>query len=621
MRTARRTSASASGGESNGGNAGVGGSSSARAPKGSGAWMFGSLALFGLMYVATLSTGGLHAPPESSSMTPPQTAAPEGAMSAPSSASSSVDDAVASLAAPMGIFDSNAPNLHAATMPLPQERVLKEETLPRPAEMTAMEKKAAAVAAAAQAVNKFKRSAGEMPPASAWKSASAVTQAKGIASPGGALPEMSSSVGGSWVPPPSQVNFGPSNPRKKPRPPLKPQAEGFLRARKATWERGEVQLTAPMPDKYKPELTAKPRPMGTRPPYSLNEPLWPTPHNPSADAVLALAVNYRIIDYVRFVGSLRRTGYTGDIVLAVSAKMDGDSRRFLQAMDVIAYPVNFNCSNAKTGKKESVKQSLECDWHVQQDVPLPLAIIRHELYLSWAWLYSKQSRLLILDFRDTFFQRDPFESLSLGRPGEPMQQLLVLEHWPYKRMSNCPWNSGWIRSCWREDFNRLMTNHPVLCSGSYFATRDGMIDMETELLNEVRSAKCHRKGVPSDQGYVNYLYWVGRLPLATAEIRGDGIVNTVGALMGKNHGGSIGPLTTWFRIVDSEGFVMDNDNKTRSAVVHQWDRFFDELYWTVDAVLECDGCYSSKHGHGTYSCGCFKHGCKCKEGPKELQLQ
>jgi hypothetical protein len=49
-------------------------------------------------------------------------------------------------------------------------------------------------------------------------------------------------------------------------------------------------------------------------------------------------------------------------------------------------------------------------------------------------------------------------------------------------------------------------------------------------------------------------------------------------------------------------------------VVHQWDRFFDELYWTVDAVLQCDGCYSSKHGHGTYTCTCFKHGCKCKEG-------
>ena len=97
-----------------------------------------------------------------------------------------------------------------------------------------------------------------------------------------------------------------------------------------------------------------------------------------------------------------------------------------------------------------------------------------------------------------------------------------------------------------------------------------MIDMESELLGEVRSAKCHKKGVSSDQGYVNYLYWAGRLPFATHEIRGTGQVNTIGALMGKNHKGSIGPLRTHWRMMDPvHGYVMDNDNRTRSAVVHQ----------------------------------------------------
>lgn len=98
-----------------------------------------------------------------------------------------------------------------------------------------------------------------------------------------------------------------------------------------------------------------------------------------------------------------------------------------------------------------------------------------------------------------------------------------------------------------------MANHPILCSGSYFATRNGMIDLEAELLNvlpplprpsvpphataawkpipntatatpphawqEVRKAKCHKKGVSSDQGYVNYLHWAGRLPFATHEVQ------------------------------------------------------------------------------------------------------
>ena len=86
-----------------------------------------------------------------------------------------------------------------------------------------------------------------------------------------------------------------------------------------------------------PGLTAKQRPLKARPAYSLPVPLWPEPkHDPSRDAILALAVNYRIIDYVRFVGTLRRTGYSGDVVLAVSRSMDDRSKRFLMAMDVIA---------------------------------------------------------------------------------------------------------------------------------------------------------------------------------------------------------------------------------------------------------------------------------------------
>ena len=438
-----------------------------------------------------------------------------------------------------------------------------------------------------------------------------------------------------WKPPPSQAKFGASNPSGRAKPPYKLPRENFLRARAKTWEVGTPLLTGPYPDEFVPYWTAPKRPLKRRKPYSLPTPLWPSPtHVVQNDAVLALAVNYRIIDYVRFVGSLRRSGFGGDIVLAVAANMEQRCKQckdFLMAMDVIAYPVAFNCS--KAGGRGSVKQSTSCEWHQEQDIALPLAIIRHELYLSWASLYSRESRLLILDFRDTFFQRDPFESLPLGRQKEwlnpktgqlekyPFEQMLVLEHWPYKRMSNCPFNAWWVRGCWGMEEFKPMRNHPILCSGSYFGTRDGMIDMETELLDEVRATRCHEKGVPSDQGYVNYLYWAGRLPFATHEIRGEGIVNTVGALMAKNTGGSIGPLGTWFKIIsrpghdspDDEhgGFVLDNDNRTHSAVVHQWDRFYDELYWTVDSVLECRGCYTSKVGHPPFSCACFKHGCAC----------
>ena len=482
--------------------------------KGSGAWVFLAVAGCGLIYISTLA-GGIGSEPAPRETVTSYT---HGGAPAGGGITFSVDDVVANMAAPRELSTVQTQSTHnyaveappiqavAAARPLtPSPELLQRaneaaQGAVRKVKLGERNAKHAepALRAPVWAPDKSDHSTPSEPRASHLASSmlNGVEIVKVEIKSGSKLflndvpaKPPKPMVPANWVPPPSQANYGAHNPRNLPKPALKDQSDGFLKARKAVWEVGRPVLTAPMPDKYKPELTAPKRPLKTRKPYSLPEPLWNTPHTPSNDAILALAVNYRVIDYVRFVGTLRRTGYSGDIVLAVSSKMDNDSRNFLMAMDVIAYPVAFNCSNGKTGKAESVKQSLECDWHLEQDVALPLAIIRHELYLSWAWQYDKSSRLLILDFRDTFFQRDPFESLTLGHPGEPFQQLLVLEHWPYKRMSNCPWNSGWVRSCWGSAFTP-MKNHPVLCSGSYFATRDGMIDMETELLNEVRLVSC-----------------------------------------------------------------------------------------------------------------------------------
>ena len=151
-----------------------------------------------------------------------------------------------------------------------------------------------------------------------------------------------------WQPPQSQAAAPPPNPRGIVRPEPKGYDERYLRARAKTWEVGAPVYDAPYPDAFVPALTAVKRPLKSRAAFSLPAPMWAAPqHTPSNDAVFALAVKYRIIDYVRFVGTLRRTGFSGDIVLAVSPDMGTqckECRKYLQAMDVIAYPVAFNCS-------------------------------------------------------------------------------------------------------------------------------------------------------------------------------------------------------------------------------------------------------------------------------------
>ena len=106
------------------------------------------------------------------------------------------------------------------------------------------------------------------------------------------------------------------------------------------------------------------------------------------------------------------------------------------------------------------------------------------------------------------------------------------------------------------------------------------MNFETRLLNEVDAHDCHHKGVPSDQGYLNYLFYTGNLPAETfVETRGDGVVNTVGSLDGSRprHAGYLPPthvnIGEYWKIRDAAGYVLEDDMTTRSAAVHQWDRF------------------------------------------------
>eukprot|EP00981_Chlorochromonas_danica_P008400 scaffold2187_cov182-Ochromonas_danica.AAC.1 len=64
-----------------------------------------------------------------------------------------------------------------------------------------------------------------------------------------------------------------------------------------------------------------------------------------------------------------------------------------------------------------------------------------------------------------------------------------------------------------------------------------------------------------------------------------GVVNTVGAMNGyRVPKEKKGPLGTFWKARDEEGYVINKDG-SRSACVHQWDRWFDELHGFIDKNL------------------------------------
>jgi hypothetical protein len=207
-------------------------------------------------------------------------------------------------------------------------------------------------------------------------------------------------------------------------------------------------------------------------------PLWGLDHDPLNDVVFGLGFGYGVDSYKHFVGSLRKAGFRGDVVLAVSPekKMRKGVARYLQDQRVLAYPFAYSCTQAGMARRRHLLVTPSgCvldDWYVDGDArgPRPLAISRYEMYETWLRRYAKSSFALDLDTRDTFFQADPFVGLA-RRPTD----LHVFEEDGLKTVGTCKWNRGWL-SCFGTDWATPETwDEPVRCSGSTLGSRDAML--------------------------------------------------------------------------------------------------------------------------------------------------
>jgi hypothetical protein len=158
-------------------------------------------------------------------------------------------------------------------------------------------------------------------------------------------------------------------------------------------------------------------------PTNGTKPLWGFQHK-GEDAIFALATNYPTLFYKRFVGSLRKSKYEGDIVLAVSPPdvMKDGVQEYLKNKQVLAYPFEVVC--------QGVDNCMFKENFLGYPDPRPMrtfANIRYALYEYWLTNYHFNSYILILDFRDTFFQLDPFATFGAFDQRQPKYELHMYE--------------------------------------------------------------------------------------------------------------------------------------------------------------------------------------------------
>jgi hypothetical protein len=200
--------------------------------------------------------------------------------------------------------------------------------------------------------------------------------------------------------------------------------------------------------------------------------------------VMVEAFGYALPLYQIFVRSLRQSGYTGDVsILAPPNRTLPECVTFLESQRVAL--------------------------HITTDYDSK----RHNSQRFWiyATLCSapKYRYCLATDFRDVFFQADPFAPFmqsSSAAPDKAIDLVLPLEE---RELHTDKINLGCIRNCFPRAWlaperQRVYANVSVICSGAIFGTPTGF-ELLAQLLVPL-AAMC-RLDKMSDQAALNFLIY------------------------------------------------------------------------------------------------------------------
>ena len=238
--------------------------------------------------------------------------------------------------------------------------------------------------------------------------------------------------------------------------------------------------------------------------------------------VIAAAIGYNLVTFTRFIVPLRRV-YDGAVVLFVNANLPSD---------ILALCSEHNIDTRALPKGPHVESNR---------------------YVGYAEVCADYELCFATDFRDVFFQANPFVAVPSGA------DLILAEEIAGMSIGANRFNRAWIQTCWGDAVLNKIGHHQVICSGTIMGTPRGFEELKKKMLSE--EEKC--AGITGqDQGRLNYLYYSQALSgvSVVAQPRGKGIVTTVGYLQK-------GDKEYWI----AKGRVM-NDDGSESAVVHQYDR-------------------------------------------------
>ena len=155
-------------------------------------------------------------------------------------------------------------------------------------------------------------------------------------------------------------------------------------------------------------------------------------HNRKADhVVFAFTVGF-CNPMARFMPTLRQF-FDGDVVIAMTDRCKGKFVDSLHEHKAIIYVLPI--SRVNTSKIHQAYFD-----GLPEDSAIYVPILRYYVYQRWAQLYRPSSLILLSDFRDVFFQSNPFDYSTNVWYKSPTSMAMSLELYPNKIIRNCIFN-------------------------------------------------------------------------------------------------------------------------------------------------------------------------------------
>jgi len=172
----------------------------------------------------------------------------------------------------------------------------------------------------------------------------------------------------------------------------------------------------------------------------------------SKDLVLALAMGYGPSQAHIFLGTLRRSGFAGDVVLVISNKENDSTKEAMRHYNATLVTADEAKRWEPPNLPSDLRNGREVKWHLGAHVCAE----------------GRYRYCMLTDYRDVFFQSNPFDRYPRG------EQLVLNEvNHAHGTIADQQFNREWVQACLGRDFDHewpAISKRWALCSGTIAGT-------------------------------------------------------------------------------------------------------------------------------------------------------